>query len=57
LERKPLEATENTCILRNEFKIQSGTKKDSSANIYYLTGKINSHFLIVSENILKNDLP
>ena len=40
-ERKPLDAEANTCILRNEFNIQSGTNKDSSANIYYLTGRIN----------------
>ena len=36
--RKPLvNAQANTCILRNELKLQYGTKKDSSCNIYYLT--------------------
>ena len=38
--RKPLNAKENTCVLRNELNIQNGTYKDSSAIIYYLIGKI-----------------
>jgi hypothetical protein len=38
-DRKPIRgARNNTCILRNEFNIQYGTQKDSSTNIYYLTG-------------------
>ena len=36
--RLPLNAKMNTCILRGEFKIQFGTNKDSSSNIYYLIG-------------------
>ena len=37
--RKPLNnALNNTCVLRNEFKIEYGTQKDSSSNIYYLIG-------------------
>ena len=36
--RKPLNAQNNTCILRNELKIEYGTQKDSSSNIYYLIG-------------------
>ena len=36
--RKPLNAQNNTCIFRNEFKVQYGTQKDSSSNIYYLIG-------------------
>ena len=36
--RKPLvDAPANTCILRNGLKLEYGTKKDSSCNIYYLT--------------------
>ena len=36
--RKPLlNALVNTCILRNELKLEYGTKKDSSCIIYYLT--------------------
>ena len=38
--RKPLiNALNNTCVLRNELKIEYGTQKDSSSNIYYLVGK------------------
>jgi hypothetical protein len=36
--RRPLNAKNNTCILRNELYTQNGTQKDNSSNIYYLTG-------------------
>jgi hypothetical protein len=36
--RKPLiNAAMNTCILRNELKIQYGTQRDSSSKIHYLS--------------------
>ena len=38
--RKPLNASANTCILRNELNLQYGTKKDSSCNIFYLTSNV-----------------
>jgi len=52
-DRKPIRgAKNNTCILRNEFNIQYGTQKDSSTNIYYLTGNY-SLPLILFEYLLK----
>ena len=42
--RKPLvDAPANTCILRNELRVEYGTKKDSACNIYYLTS---NHLLL-----------
>ena len=53
--RKPLNNSKaNTCILRNELNIQYGTQKDSSTNIYYLTGNY-SLPLIVFEFLFKHN--